>query len=128
MIDRSVQAWQRAINTLPKENLTPPKLKQKEQYEDGLKAALLAQSKADSRSRAFQIPNSSHKFPWTIAVEMRPELERARELMFSSSVSFKYLLVVVLFYFILVQQAWVILGAYEVRYVPFHDFSHLNLY
>jgi hypothetical protein len=89
-----VKAWQRAINTLPKENLTPTELKQKEQYEDGLKAALLAKRKAkDEPLQTIHVPKGSHKFPWTIAVEMRPELERAKELMMSSSVSFKYLLV-----------------------------------
>jgi hypothetical protein len=90
-----VKAWQRAVNTLPKENLTHTELKQKEQYEDGLKAALLAKRKAKDESlHTIQVPKGSHKLPWTIAVEMRPELERAKELMYSSSVSIKYLLVV----------------------------------
>jgi hypothetical protein len=85
-----VKAWKRAVETLPKENVTPAELKQREQYEDSLKTALLAKSKAENTPvRGRPIKANEHKFPWQVAYEMQRELEASKE---ASSVGLIYCL------------------------------------
>jgi hypothetical protein len=91
-----VDAWKRAVDTLPKENLTPTELKQKEQYETGLKTAMLALSKAENSSsipRGIVVNQASNTFPWQAAAEMAHELEVAGAAMATSSVSLRRRLV-----------------------------------
>ncbi|KAG1835305.1 hypothetical protein EV424DRAFT_365224 [Suillus variegatus] len=88
----SAHAWQKALDALPKSNLSPVERQQKEQYSAHLKAA-------NARLNGPPIvPLSMNeklgKFPWQIATDMLPELRRAGPAKVSSS-------------------AWVIALAYE---------------
>ena len=73
----SLEAWQKALDSLPKDNLTPAELKQKEQYKAGLNAAktphLIRHSAIEGRP------------PWECARAIKPELcERKMEMATSS--------------------------------------------
>ncbi|KAG2128642.1 uncharacterized protein EDB93DRAFT_1184074 [Suillus bovinus] len=91
--ERSAKAWQKALDTLPKTNLTPAEKRQKDQYKAGLDAA-------QTRGKTIKDPclarmnAADGKFPWQIATEMLPELRQAGPEKLSSS-------------------AWVISHAYE---------------
>lgn len=73
-ISDAIKAWQKALDTLPKDNLTPAQLKQREQYETGLKAAKL-KAEPDTPSRVITIPATSGQHPWQVAKAMEPELQ-----------------------------------------------------
>ena len=60
----SVISWQKALDALPKENLSPAEAKQKEQYEAGLQAA----------SKPRLVGLSAFDLPWDMAKAMMPEL------------------------------------------------------
>ena len=75
----SVDAWQKALDSLPKENLSPGELKQKEQYEAGIKAA--------REPRVIQISGAAGRMPWDYAKAMKPELINRKHEMAASSVS-----------------------------------------
>ncbi|KAG2060908.1 hypothetical protein BDR06DRAFT_393900 [Suillus hirtellus] len=88
----SARAWQKALDALPRTNLSPVERQQKEQYSANLKAA-------NARLNGPPIvPLSMNeklgKFPWQIATDMLPELRIAGPAKVSSS-------------------AWVIALAYE---------------
>lgn len=59
-----VNTWQKALDALPTENLSPSEAKQKEQYEAGLKEA--------SKPRLMRVHSS--ELPWDMAEAMFPEL------------------------------------------------------
>ena len=61
-----MDAWQKALDTLPKQNLSPSELKQKVQYEAGLKAA--------SEPRVITFSGSAGNMPWDCAKALKPEL------------------------------------------------------
>jgi len=73
------EAWQKALESLPKENLSPAECKQKEQYEAGLKAA--------REPRVITISGGAGSMPWDCAKAIKPELINRRHEMISSSVS-----------------------------------------
>ncbi|KAG1804702.1 uncharacterized protein HD556DRAFT_1225627 [Suillus plorans] len=88
----SAHAWQKALDALPKTNLSPVERQQKEQYTANLKAA-------NARLNGppivpLSMNEKSGKFPWQIATDMLPELQRAGPAKMSSS-------------------AWVVALAYE---------------
>lgn len=90
---RSVEAWQKALDALPKTNLSPAEQRQKDQYGASLNAAQMrGKVQEDPHLALFQA--SDGKLPWQIATEMLPELRKAGPAKFSSS-------------------AWVISSAYE---------------
>ena len=74
----SAEAWQKALDSLPKYDLSPAELKQKEQYEAGLKAA--------KEPRIVRI-STDGSAPWDSAKAMKPELRERGMEMASSSVS-----------------------------------------
>src|ERR1700691_5387385 len=76
----SVHAWQKALDSLPKENLSPGEIKQKEQYQAGLKAA--------SEPRVINISGGARSMPWDCAKAMKPDLILRGQEMATSSVSF----------------------------------------
>jgi hypothetical protein len=63
---------------LPKENLSPGELKQKEQYEAGIKAA--------REPRVIHISGAAGRMPWDYAKAMKPELINRKHEMVASSV------------------------------------------
>lgn len=73
----SVTAWQKALDALPKENLSPAEVKQKEQYQSGLQAA--------SKPRLMRV--SAFDLPWDMAKAMMPELLANKVELSGSSVS-----------------------------------------
>jgi hypothetical protein len=74
-IPEAIKAWQKALDTLPNDNLTPSELKQREQYEAGLTAS---KRKTDENilARVITIPATSGQHPWQVAKAMEPELQR----------------------------------------------------
>jgi stress-induced-phosphoprotein 1 len=74
----SVHAWQKALDSLPKENLSPGELKQKDQYEAGLKAA--------SEPQVIKFSKGAGSMPWECARAIKPELIARRHEMVTSSV------------------------------------------
>jgi hypothetical protein len=121
-------SWKRAINSLPKEDLTDDDLRRKNEYEVKLATAedqrkrateyqaMLAAAKANLNIADHSvIPESLKNRPWVRAMTMIPELVRRREEMKKSSVS---ALVVSLIHVnqhrLSFTQAWVIAIAYKV--------------
>ncbi|KAG1893485.1 uncharacterized protein F5891DRAFT_1282054 [Suillus fuscotomentosus] len=92
----SAEAWQKALDALPKTNLSPAEQRQKDQYGAGLNAAQTPQTRGKtSKNRCIASVNlDDGNLPWKIATEMLPELRKAGLDQFSSS-------------------AWVISYAYE---------------
>lgn len=82
---KSKDTWQKALDALPKENLTPAEETQKQQYTAGLNAAIAtiarfedtAQniSQADPRDRGAFVLKDDGQLPWDIA---RATVERLR--------------------------------------------------
>jgi hypothetical protein len=72
--NRSVKAWQRALDTLPNESLVPGELKQREQYAAELMAAKgrLAQWE---NPRVVVWKSGEGKMPWDLAQEVRSQLD-----------------------------------------------------
>lgn len=77
----SVDAWQKALDALPKENLTPSELKQRSQYTASLKAA--------KRPRVIRLGGNAGIAPWECAKAMKPELLQRPQETVNSSVSNK---------------------------------------
>ncbi|KAF8843782.1 hypothetical protein BDN67DRAFT_896356 [Paxillus ammoniavirescens] len=93
-----VDAWQKSLDALPKTNLTPAELKQKEQYTASLKKAKERLEESLSTPANVVVINSNGgKLPWQVAEDMLPELRAAGPAGYTSS-------------------AWVIQGAH-------HDFA-----
>ncbi|KAG0697468.1 hypothetical protein DFH29DRAFT_856926 [Suillus ampliporus] len=90
---QSAEAWQKALDALPKTNLSPAEQQQKDQYTSGLNAAQ-AGIKAVREPPLARFKASDGKMPWQVATEMLPELRQGGPEKFSSS-------------------AWVIAYAYE---------------
>ncbi|KAG1733916.1 uncharacterized protein EDB91DRAFT_1148001 [Suillus paluster] len=91
--ERSAEAWQKALDALPKDNLTPAEQRQKDQYTVDLNAAQ-ARIKVVSELPLARFRASDGKLPWQVATEMLPEMRKAGLKKVSSS-------------------AWVIAYAYE---------------
>ncbi|KAG2756989.1 hypothetical protein P692DRAFT_20814377 [Suillus brevipes Sb2] len=87
----SAHAWQKALDALPKSQLSPAEQKQKDRYAACLKAAI---ARRHRRIVPLSMSEKAGKFPWQIATDMLPELRRAGHAKVSSS-------------------AWVIALAYE---------------
>ncbi|KAG1770956.1 hypothetical protein EDD22DRAFT_976982 [Suillus occidentalis] len=87
----SAHAWQKALDALPKTQLSPAEQKQKDQYTAALKAA---NGRRHQRIVPLSVNEKAGKFPWQIATDMLPGLRRAGHAKISSS-------------------AWVIALAYE---------------
>lgn len=87
VLDRSITCWKRALEVLPKKNLSPSELKQKEQYQTELKRTQeeLAQQK-NAASTGFELEQSLA--PWQMVDRMMPELIAGGPAMLNSSVSF----------------------------------------
>lgn len=111
----SIHAWGRALDTLPKENLSPTEAKQKVQYQEGLKNAHAAKSAAitEPSRRGIHISQLNGKMPWTIAEEMLSELRATQNIASSVRVVSAHRLLINTESVPL--QAWVIWGAYDVR-------------
>ena len=75
----SIEAWQKALDLLPKSNLTPGELKQKGQYEAGLNAAQEA-------PMAMRMSDTEGTRPWDSAIAMKSDLCEHEMNMASSSV------------------------------------------
>jgi hypothetical protein len=75
----SVDAWQKALDLVSKENLSPAELKQKQQYTASLTAA--------KRPRIIRMSNAAGKMPWDCAKAIKPELLARKEETVASSVS-----------------------------------------
>ncbi|KAG2126940.1 hypothetical protein DEU56DRAFT_821582 [Suillus clintonianus] len=90
---RSTEAWQKALNALPKTNLSPAEQRQKDQYTAGMNAAQ-ARSKVPRDPPLAHFKADNGKLPWQVATEMLPELRQGGLEKVSSS-------------------AWVIAYAYE---------------
>ncbi|KAK0205049.1 hypothetical protein DFS33DRAFT_1382943 [Desarmillaria ectypa] len=73
-----MDAYQRALDTLPKDDLTPAEIKQKSQYEDGLKKAqeLLNAPRRpiESNPLALKMHATLKITPWDTANDIVPEL------------------------------------------------------
>jgi hypothetical protein len=83
-----VDAWQKALDALPKTNLTPAELKQKEQYTASLKKAKERLEECLSTPAKVVVVNSNAgKLPWQVAEDMLPELRAAGPAGYTSSVS-----------------------------------------
>ncbi|KAK7029548.1 hypothetical protein VNI00_014425 [Paramarasmius palmivorus] len=71
-------SWKKALDSLPKENLTEGEKKQKQQYEVALAKAITAAERA--LQTPIQLPqfnnSQSNSMPWVIAKAMIPQLER----------------------------------------------------
>ncbi|KIK36702.1 hypothetical protein CY34DRAFT_55520, partial [Suillus luteus UH-Slu-Lm8-n1] len=91
---RSEEAWQKALDALPKTNLSPAEQRQKDQYSASLDAAQMRGKVQEDPHHLTLFQASDGKLPWQIATEMLPELRKAGPAKFSSS-------------------AWVISAAYE---------------
>ncbi|KAG1791237.1 uncharacterized protein HD556DRAFT_1386844 [Suillus plorans] len=91
--ERSAEAWQKALDALPKTNLSRAEQRQKDQYSAGLDAAKTRDKTAESPS-VSRFKAEDANLPWKIATEMLPELRKAGPEKYSSS-------------------AWVISYAYE---------------
>ncbi|KIJ67014.1 hypothetical protein HYDPIDRAFT_26424 [Hydnomerulius pinastri MD-312] len=82
----SVEAWEKALNALPKANLSGAEIKQKEQYTASLKAAKQRVEEASQTPAKVVYCNYlTEKFPWQMASEMMPELEAAGRSQYTSS-------------------------------------------
>ncbi|KAI9574033.1 hypothetical protein HD554DRAFT_2183364 [Boletus coccyginus] len=81
----AVQAWQKAVDALPKTDLSPAERKQKEQYVTSLDKA---KQRLETVSSEFLIPlyENEGKLPWQMAEEMLPELHAAGAAGYTSSV------------------------------------------
>ncbi|KAG2108957.1 uncharacterized protein F5147DRAFT_693493 [Suillus discolor] len=77
--ERSAEAWQKALDALPKTNLN--------QYSAGLDAAKTRGKTAESPS-VSRFKAEDANLPWKLATEMLPELRKAGPEKYSSSVSF----------------------------------------
>ncbi|KAG2059304.1 hypothetical protein BDR06DRAFT_949330 [Suillus hirtellus] len=73
---RSAEAWQKALNALPKTNLSPAEQRQKDQYGAGLNAAQTRGKTSNNRCLA-PINLDDGNLPWKIATKMLPELRKA---------------------------------------------------
>jgi len=83
----AIEAWQMAIDVLPKTDLSPAERKQKEQYMTSLGMAKQRLEKASSRVfPGFAINEIREKLPWQVAEEMLPELHAAGPAGYTSSV------------------------------------------
>ncbi|KAG2059298.1 hypothetical protein BDR06DRAFT_987265 [Suillus hirtellus] len=91
--DRSAEAWQKALDALPKADLSPAEQRQKDQYSAGLDAAK-TRGKTTESPFVSRFKAEDANLPWKIATEMLPELRKAGPEKYSSS-------------------AWVISYAYE---------------
>lgn len=85
-LDRSITSWKKALDVLPKENLTTSELKQKGQYDAQLKIveAELAQ-KMSADFTGFHLEKD--QAPWVRAERMMPELVAGGTTTLGSSVS-----------------------------------------
>jgi hypothetical protein len=83
---RSVKAWQRALDTLPKENLTAGELKQREQYTAALNAAKGRVAKPETPD-VLVWEGGKGKMPWDLAQKERVHLDLSSLEGRSSSVS-----------------------------------------
>ncbi|KAJ7466992.1 hypothetical protein FB451DRAFT_1483962 [Mycena latifolia] len=94
---QSKESWQRALDALPKSDLTHAEEVQKEQYQAALAAAAAAVVKMENTpivgDRAI-IVKGEGRLPWDLAAAMIPDLRAARPVNLQSS-------------------AWVIHGAYD---------------
>jgi hypothetical protein len=94
-IGDAIDAWQKAIDTLPKDNLSPVEIKQKEQYQTGWKAAMARKQELENkRPPVITLKEYAGKAPWDKAKAMMPELERKGVAMAHSSVRTSILIVV----------------------------------
>jgi len=71
--NESVKFWQKAIDALPAQ-LSPVEVKQKEQYEEGLKGAKRRLEDSEKQSTYIRML-SSDKIPWKVAKALLPELQ-----------------------------------------------------
>lgn len=85
----SIGIWQKALDTLPKQNLSPSEAAQKKQYETALAIAKTEDAKLKSSSffDHAQSFRNMVKMPWDIANEMLPELRGQGTAGYASSVS-----------------------------------------
>ncbi|KAK1222349.1 hypothetical protein PQX77_014799 [Marasmius sp. AFHP31] len=78
----SVEAWNKALETLSKDNLSEAEIKQKTEYEAGLAAASKAlelnRSGADVGPRLEYKNDDRSLTPWMCALALMPQLERER--------------------------------------------------
>ncbi|KAG2143156.1 hypothetical protein BD769DRAFT_1037172 [Suillus cothurnatus] len=82
--ERSAEAWQKALDALPKTNLTPAEQRQKDQYSAGLDAAR-TRGKAPRDPRLLRFKAGDGNLPWQIAKGMLPELRQGGPEKYSSS-------------------------------------------
>lgn len=82
----SVKHWQSALKALPKRNLSAAELKQKVQYEQGLKDA---QRKSENPHIPEHFVVKNEQVPWVRAEGMYDELVAAGPSMYCSSVSYR---------------------------------------
>jgi hypothetical protein len=83
--NRSVKAWQQALDTLPKENLTPGELKQREQYDERLMTAKRWLSNWVTPEVVWK--SGEGKMPWDLAQEVCSQLDLSTLDSIRSSVS-----------------------------------------
>lgn len=96
LLPSAIKSYQRAIDALPKESLSPAEQNQKKQYKAALDAVTLKKQNAEAaRNVPLQRPTAEQpyikmnnrdknlKMPWIVAEEMIPKL-RAKEDYFSS--------------------------------------------
>ncbi|KAJ7707343.1 hypothetical protein B0H17DRAFT_1191859 [Mycena rosella] len=97
---KAQQSWQRALDALPKANLTPAEGVQKVQYQAGLEAAAAGVAKLQATpivgARAVGVQGGG-RLPWELAAAMLPRLRLARPVNGDDVYS----------------SAWVIASAYE---------------
>ena len=68
-LDMSVEAWQKALAALLKDNLSASEAKQKLEYEEGLFAA-----KERQESPPTPVQSNLQDFPWQLAKTMEAEI------------------------------------------------------
>ena len=104
------------MDTLPKEDLTPGVLKQREQFAAGLKNAKKQLAKPEVPT-VMVVKSAAGKLPWELAQNERAKLDLSTMEGRRSSVSNSFLPSVALKHVIcFIWQVWVILEAYDVSF------------
>ncbi|KII91505.1 hypothetical protein PLICRDRAFT_51648 [Plicaturopsis crispa FD-325 SS-3] len=83
---QSAKSWQKALDCLPSDNLSPGELRQKEEFTAGLRSAQARGAAFDAQEfKGVVLTGEQGSHPWDVAKTMRPELERLGGQSFVSS-------------------------------------------
>lgn len=72
--EKSCYSWQKALDCLPKENLSPEEQKLKSQFEEGLNKAEVARKKIESNLACISAADvQSGRMPWQRAAALKSQ-------------------------------------------------------